>query len=150
MREIIFRGQTRRHGEKIRMDGAPVKSNWVYGGIFAPNVDGDFAIIYGSGDTYSEPLTGITLDKYPVYRDTVGQYTGLKDKNGKRIFEGDIVDIIPMDAGIGIIKWDEDTTRFVIKLEEEDIIADFDNYWGRDLVVTGNIHDNPELLGGGA
>lgn len=34
MREILFRGQTRRYGEKIKMNGEKVKSNWVYGGIF--------------------------------------------------------------------------------------------------------------------
>lgn len=34
MREILFRGQTRRYGEKVRLNGEKIKSNWVYGGIF--------------------------------------------------------------------------------------------------------------------
>lgn len=46
MREILFRGQTRRYGEKVRLNGEKIKSNWVYGGIFPQNGEGDFAMIY--------------------------------------------------------------------------------------------------------
>ena len=63
MREILFRGQTRRKGEKVRLDGAPVDSNWVYGGVSQNG-----RIIY-----QMEP----EINKFPVYPDTVGQYTGL-------------------------------------------------------------------------
>lgn len=58
MREILFRGQTRRYGEKVRLNGEKIKSNWVYGGIFPQNGEGDFAIIY-----QQKP----TIEKYPVY-----------------------------------------------------------------------------------
>lgn len=134
MRELLFRGQTRRLGEKIKnVAGDPMPSNWVYGGIFHQNDrGGSFSIIYSY-----DPIK-----KYPVYADTVGQYTGVKDRNGTKIFEGDIVDI-SREEERGVIKWDEDTARFIIL--SDNISADFDNYWGKDLEVIGNIYDNQDL-----
>lgn len=134
MRELLFRGQTRRFGEKIKnVAGDPMPSNWVYGGIFHQNDrGGSFSIIYSY-----DPI-----EKHPVYADTVGQYTGVKDRNGTKIFEGDIVDI-SREEERGVIKWDEDTARFIIL--SDNISADFDNYWGKDLEVIGNIYDNQDL-----
>ena len=68
-REILFRGQMRKKGEKVNLADEPLEGIWVYGGIFPQNEGGDFSIIY----TY-EPI-----DKRVVYADTVGQYTGLHD-----------------------------------------------------------------------
>ena len=44
MRDLLFRGQTRKKGEKVFMDGTPVDGNWVYGGVFQGK--GDFSVIY--------------------------------------------------------------------------------------------------------
>ena len=144
MREILFRGQTRRKGEKVRMDGTPVESNWVYGGIFPNNDGGDFAIIY-----QQKP----EIKKITVYSDTVGQYTGLTDKNGKKIFEGDIIKVTDdegnidwPDTGIGRVEfyegmWYVDGGTMGTNNGLHDL--DYDDYV---LEVIGNIFDNPELL----
>ena len=83
MREsILFRGQTRKKGERVRLNGTPVPSNWVYGGIFPQTGSGDFAIIY-----QQDP----EIEKFPVYAETVCQYTGKNDRFGEKIFENDII-----------------------------------------------------------
>lgn len=81
-KNILFRGQTRKKGEKVTMSGTPIPSNWVFGGIFLQNNGGDFAIIY-----QQDP----EIQKFPVYAETVCQYTGKNDKYGGKIFENDIL-----------------------------------------------------------
>lgn len=144
MREILFRGQTRRKGEKVRMgDGAPLPSRWVYGGVFPGIIK---SIIYGSQE---QELSGITMEKHVVYSSTVGQYTGLRDKNGKRIFEGDICRVKrPCVLAYGNITFRNGCFWFVDDgpggmLRLCDVKPN-----GFDIEVIGNIHDNPELLGG--
>ena len=147
MREILFRGQTRRKGQKVWMDGSPVEGNWVYGGVC--HGTGDFSIIYGNLDEERERPT----EKWVVYTDTVGQFTGLTDKNGKKIFEGDIImhynrDDIPTAFDVGKIFWDAHKCRWL----RTSLKCDYNpEVWGssaKGYVVIGNIHDNPELLGG--
>ncbi len=138
MREILFRGQTRKYGEKVKMNGEKIKSNWVYGGIFPQNEGGDFAIIY-----QQKP----TVEKYPVYADTVGQYTGMLDKNGIKIFEGDIVDFLDRSDGdgYGVVRYAENETEF--EIEYDNICESLGrHYYPKDIEVIGNIYDNPELL----
>lgn len=137
MHEILFRGQTRRHGEKVKMNGDKVPSHWVYGGIFQGI--GDYSVIYD--------ING----KYAVYSDTVGQYTGLKDKYGERIFEGDIVRYRTV---IGIVNWHTGcfciknyTTNNYYNNPAIDIIL---NEYSNEIEIIENIHDNPELLKEGA
>ena len=70
-REIIFRGQTRKKGQKVNMAGDKLPGIWVYGGIFLGT--GDHSIIYG--EDHME-LSGRGLGKHIVYTETVGQFTG--------------------------------------------------------------------------
>lgn len=80
-----------------------------------------------------------------VYVDpeTVGQYTGLTDKNGVKIFEGDIV-YVPDEEEAGVVAWDDESARFTIELTG--LLIDFDNYSAIYIEVIGNIYDNPELI----
>lgn len=153
MREILFRGLHRRKGEKVRLDGTPVESIWVYGGYCQYNVER--GIIY-----QVEP----EVNKYPVYADSVGQYTGLTDKNGIRIFEGDVVEF-QFDKDDCSFS-DKDTKKRIGRVYFEEFRASFAIAMGRNgssvinndlfkyvqngnrVSVIGNIHDNPELLGG--
>lgn len=140
MREILFRGQTRKNGEKVEMaTGEKVPGHWVYGGIFPGT--GDYSIIYG-GETEKD------LERHVVYSETVGQYTGLKDKHGKRIFEGDIVfglfhyevaakGVVTFRDGAFGLRWNRG------KVGE---FSAFKSICNVDYKVIGNIHDNPELM----
>ena len=148
MREILFRGQTCRYGEKVNMAGNKLPSKWVYGGIFPQNNGGDFAIIY-----QQEP----SVEKFTVYADTVGQYTGVKDKNGVKVFEGDIIRVRFKPYGRDVydfeepIEWYEDFAVYfddhshewrVRRFDETETLWEYDE----DCEVVGNIYDNLELV----
>ena len=142
MRDILFRGQTRRKGEYIvNMAGDKCESHWVYGGIFPQNKDGDFAIIY-----QQEP----EIRKFTVYADTVGQYTGLTDKNGRKIFEGDIVvfaDFFNDEIHRGVVYWCDLAFWFdCTETEGDEGIYSLAYISANILEVIGNTYDNPELL----
>ena len=126
MRDILFRGKRLDNGE------------WVEGDLVHS--------AYKIGDTCVGTY-GSSLGMHQVDPFTVGQYTGLMDKNGERIFEGDVLTVDGED-GFFALEFQEDTARFV--MSGDSIVVDFDNFWSYEVEVMGNIHDNPELLEGGA
>lgn len=81
-RKILFRGQTRRKGEKTSISGKPLPGIWVTGGIFPQNKGYERAIIYTQ-----DPK----VEKHVVYAETVGQYTGVDDVLETPVFEDDII-----------------------------------------------------------
>ena len=138
MRTIKFRGKRIDTGE------------FVYGDLIHRN-DGDVAI-YTNLDTWGENPDDVDAygDSFRVANSTVGQFTGLHDKNGRDIYEGDII----CRKGLKIkhlIFYNEKQGRFMAALngdtEDEDWCCGLDNNrWISSKEVIGNIHDNPELL----
>ena len=127
MREILFRGK------RVEND------DWVFGDlIHEPWGDCIQVMEKDNINTFKFRRT-----KYSVRKETVGQYTGLLDKNGERIFEGDVLTLDGED-GFFVLEFQEDTARFV--MSGDCIVIDFDNFWSYEVEVIGNIHDNPELL----
>lgn len=128
MREILFRGRLLDENNFHYVD-------WCYGSlVYSPSED-----LYYIVEHCDEEC------QFPVDRETIGQYTGFEDKNGTKIFEGDIVKC-KVDADlIVLVEWSEVMAAFVIRQPKE-AIRYCDLCFARNIEVIGNIHDNPELL----
>ena len=126
MREILFRGKD------------DVNGKWVTGFL----VDGKHI--------------GNWVEANPVIPETVGQFTGKVDKNGKKVFEHDILQTFTVWAdgtvekcGVGIVQWWENDQCYVCTTKQGYHIDDFGNYGRPEYYeVIGNIHDDPEFLEG--
>lgn len=120
MREILFRGKT-------------YNGKWVQGDLSQHKIGKKFI------------KCGSAIQSYEVIPETIGQYTGLTDKNGTKIFEGDIVRTdkgkiyeIKMQKGCWIV-WNDKAKMIYDKW-------DFLNTFAPTIEVIGNLHNNPELL----
>lgn len=130
MREMLFRGKLKSNDE------------WSFGNL---NVSLRATVIITPDET--------PIGKYgQVVPETVGQYTGLTDKNGKKIFEGDIVKREytlwhsetkkTRETQIGVVSYSNKDCSFCL-----DKVCYLGKPWdGETLEIIGNIHDNPELL----
>ena len=148
MMEILFRGKRIDNGEWLE-------------GSFLNDRDGSFYICPAVSDiSYGDGGNRRRIGCwYKVDPSTVGQYTGLTDKNGKRIFEGDILHIAKIADGIGgyyqtpldypvnvVVKWDLCAWMWETLCEDKRYIS-FPGAWCHyECEVIGNITDNPELL----
>ncbi|EAA0189457.1 hypothetical protein F9O30_10940 [Listeria monocytogenes] len=120
MREIEFRGQN-------------INGHWAHGNLAIIKEKLDRAEI----GTYISNSAGAPF-AYQVRPETINQYTGLKDKNGKKIFEGDV-------------GWDEHNECYgVVKFEDAKFLYLWENIaedlWevADGIEICGNIHENPE------
>lgn len=147
MREILFRGKRTDNGE------------WVYGAFSEYDVKLDERgeiIVYRDPCIidYSDELLWNEVDP-----ETVGQYTGLTDKNGRKIFEGDVLRIARSSNGNGdyyfppleypvkvVVKWDLCAWMWETLCKDKRYIRFPDAWYHYECEVIGNAHDHPELL----
>ncbi len=142
MRQIIFRGRDK-------------KGQWHYGSLVLAT---DRWFKHRSGGFHREWIAERIFSnggfinlcvRHCVTAETVGQFTGVHDKDGKAIYEGDIVRLA--DVGIYQVCYNEERCSYELRTKKE-VGGFIDNLWSCHSYryeILGNIYDNPELLKGG-
>lgn len=133
MREIKFRGKRISNGK------------WLYGDLMHDTVGGCYVFPIDCAALYKEN---------EVFPNSVGQYTGLKDNNGKEIYEGDIVLTPLVDPIFGDMVGEDLCVKRQVKFNDGSfVINEGDGFIylecftrNNHIEICGNIHDNPELL----
>ena len=157
MRKIKFRGKEK------------VTGKWIYGSLFVDGSGTTFILIPRPAGDWEQDLEKggliFVFEKVimvEVDPKTVGQYVGRKDKNNVEIYRGDIIELNWENEFVeiytrGIVEWVNfsfTTKNFVNKSHYKRSNRPLDEYWSdnsllyRDVVIQGNIWDNPELLKG--
>lgn len=134
MRTIKFRGRSRKTGEWLVGDLLQVANE-----VFVAPSDGDWFdfIPWSKNNVFHLPSA-----TYEVIPSTVGQFTGLHDKNGKEIYEGDVVDFDNYLQGRSYVEFDSGCFR----VESSNYTTTLTYHVSLHAYIIGNIHDNPDLL----
>lgn len=135
MRTIKFRGKTHGNGK------------WYYGSlVYSDEINAAIYFQIGRGLVKR-------MDWVYVIPETIGQFTGLYDYDGKEIYEGDVLRLGNSPSGVCEVKWNESLATFCIRFFGDVEIGSLPlGEWvicERKVKVIGNIFDNPELLKGG-
>lgn len=115
--------------------GINFQKEWVYGDLFHSYANDDIAIAY-----YREGSKTPTFDA--IFPESFGQYTGLTDKNGVKIFEGDIISL--GDPNIKYLTMWYNAGFAAKQIGASSYVGL--TYWASDIKVLGNVTDNPELM----
>lgn len=150
MRKILFRGKVINRDKGYHRTGYK-NGDWIYGLLTRPYNERFENLPAEMTDTSG--ISGIEVD----YK-SIGQFTGLTDKNGVKIFEGDIVKgVVYSVTKIGVIVWIDEISSFGVRYAQN--LTAWENSSVLRCVsigktdefaaeVIGNIYDNPELIGG--
>ena len=143
MRKRIFRGKRLDNGEWV-LSGSIIRFNPENGEelFYIPSAHDACTCVH---DADGNILSFEKGTFYKVDPESVGEFAGQTDCCGDNMFDGDIVYYEAEDIN-GVIQWDDDTSLFAICFDGW--MTDFDHMYGHELMVIGNIHDNPELLSG--
>ena len=159
MRESLFRGKRLDNGEWVSSGNLITFNDEGEGKqFFIPQMNAKCTCTHDEQDNIISFDSGMF---YKVDPDTVGQFTGLTDKNGKRVFEHDVIKHHFGDE-IGVIRYGEYRNPFGddshgghvgfyvdwVSGTEPGLLRKDLAYWMKIVDILGNIHDNPELLGG--
>ena len=139
MRQIKFRGKPKA--------GYNYGKDWLYGSLLQID-DSNYGIIELS-DVSCDENGYVDYSHTPIQLETIGQFTGLTDKNGKEIYEGDIIED---KNGIGVIMWFQTALGVASYahgyngLKSYTAVDSFYSKETKEWAVIGSIHDNPDLL----
>lgn len=144
MRTIKFRGRSKQTGKWLYGDLL-----WIGKDVFIVPYDGDWFDFTSFDNAFRLPP-----DEYAVIPETIGQFTGLKDKNGKEIYERDILRVISLntdtlgESKIVQVMYDKYYAAFTVYIGEGRSWSLGSTGYECEIEVIGNVHDNPELLKG--
>lgn len=150
MREILFRGKPVASNASYFVKNPDViKDGFIYGDLSAMDSTGVCSIT-----PIDIPRDQILRPSFKVIPETVGQFTGLYDANGTKIFEGDVIQStgrwsLYNREKYTIVRWENSSCGFEPFSDSEENCGHCGGGEDPNFVeVIGNIHDNPELVGG--